>query len=357
MRGFGLEAGRWALLLILALTVGTRISSAQVPVLDGFSWLDLKSDTDKVAAVTKALEQQKYTALREIAVVDDAALVITTTRDNPQAQPEFDHYTVYSVSLKDGSVQQLLAASKLRLLDWECFTRDGQSELLATYDDCTNCMATTFSTSFYIDPKTKLWNARWKREKSGAPLAAQNAGAGETGAHLRFAGRERWARGAGDVATLPAAEQRSAEQRLSLRVPGGSLQRRGVLAAAAGQRCQGDEVPSMPGWRSDSRNRRGQNRRSARWYCAEPLTPRSIRLRVNPSTGIPRAWWGRVIPRILTIKFYCAANTLRDARLRTQDVATPNVVQSRSADCISRFEDTRGRNFRILQSPPFRIVY
>ena len=181
MMGFGLgrPCSRWALLLILALTVGGKISSAQVPVLDGFSWLDLKSDTDKVAAVTKALEQQKYTALREIAVADDAALVITTTRDNPQAQPEFDHYTVYSVSLKDGSVQQLLTASKLRLLDWERFTRDGQSELLATYDDCTNCMATTFLTAFYIDPKTKLWNARWKREKSGAPLVAQNAGAGE----------------------------------------------------------------------------------------------------------------------------------------------------------------------------------
>src|SRR5664279_2288537 len=97
MRGFGLErsCSRWALLLILALAVGAKISSAQVPVLDGFSWLDLKSDTDRVAAVTKALEQQKYTALREIAVVDDSALVITTTRDNPQAQPEFDHYTVY----------------------------------------------------------------------------------------------------------------------------------------------------------------------------------------------------------------------------------------------------------------------
>src|SRR5664279_835865 len=181
MSGFGLErlCSRWVLLLVLALTVGTKFSGAQVPVLDGFSWLDLKSDTDKVAAVTKALETQKYTALREIAVVDDAALAITTTRDNPQAQPEFDHYIVYSVSLKDGSVQQLLAASRLRLLDWERFTRDGQSELLATYDDCTNCMATTFLTSFYIDPKTKLWNARWKREKSGAPLVAQNTGAGE----------------------------------------------------------------------------------------------------------------------------------------------------------------------------------
>jgi hypothetical protein len=179
MSGFGLgkNCSKWLLIVVLALAYGARTCCAQVPVLDGFSWVDLKSDTGKVAAVTKALEQQKYTALREIAVANDAALVITTTRDNPQAQPEFDHFNVYSVSLKDGSVQPLLAASRLRLLDWERFTRDGQSELLATYDDCTNCRATTFLTAFYIDPRTSLWNARWQREKSGAPLAAQNTGA------------------------------------------------------------------------------------------------------------------------------------------------------------------------------------
>ena len=56
--------------------------------MEGFSWTDLHQETDRVAAVSKSLESEKYTALREIAVVGDAALVITSTRATPTSRPD-----------------------------------------------------------------------------------------------------------------------------------------------------------------------------------------------------------------------------------------------------------------------------
>lgn len=175
-------AGRWAVLGWLALAGVATAVRAQVA--EGFNWVDLKTDSAKVAAVAKALEGEKYTALREIGVAGDAALVVTARRDNPTSRPELDHYTVYSVNLTDGSASPLLNGSRLRLLDWERFLRDGQPELVATYDDCTQCTATTFLTAFYLDPKTKQWEARWKREKAGAPLAAADPGGASGDDHV-----------------------------------------------------------------------------------------------------------------------------------------------------------------------------
>src|SRR3954454_16083289 len=74
--------------------------SASGQAMEGFSWTDLHQDTERVAAVLKSLEGEKFTALREIAVVGDAALVITSTRATPTAKPEQDQYTAYSLDLK-----------------------------------------------------------------------------------------------------------------------------------------------------------------------------------------------------------------------------------------------------------------
>ncbi len=57
-----------------------------------FRWVNFHSPTDNdvVAWVTRSLEPEHWTAIDEIAVEYDAALVVTTLRANPQALPGSD---------------------------------------------------------------------------------------------------------------------------------------------------------------------------------------------------------------------------------------------------------------------------
>ena len=68
------------------------------------------------------------------------------------------------------SVEELLDGTNLKYIDWQKFYDYDTPELVATYDDCAQCKATTFLTAFYIDRKTRRWGARWRREVAGAPL-------------------------------------------------------------------------------------------------------------------------------------------------------------------------------------------
>jgi len=145
-------------------------SGCAAQVIEGFAWGDLKTDTQTVSRVAGFLSNKPYTALREIAVVGQQALVITTLRKDPTANPLNDKFTAYGVSLRDGSVEELLDGANLKYIDWQKFYDYDTPELVATYDDCAQCKATTFLTAFYIDRKTKRWGARWRRELAGAPL-------------------------------------------------------------------------------------------------------------------------------------------------------------------------------------------
>jgi len=172
------NASIWTIMLLVA---ACCVQSASAQAMEGFSWTDLRQDTERVAAVSKSLEGEKYTALREIAIVGDAALVITSTRANPTAKPEQDQYSAYSLDLKSPEEKPdlLMTGTRLQFRDWLRFIREGETELVATYDDCSDCRATTFLTSFYIDGKSKKWRARWPREVAGAPLfsaSPENAG-------------------------------------------------------------------------------------------------------------------------------------------------------------------------------------
>ncbi len=144
--------------------------SASAQVIDGFGWVDQKTEADTVARITTFLKSKPYTAIREIGLVGQQALVVTTLRKDPTANPGNDMFTVYGVSMKDGSVAELLDGTNLRYIDWQKFYDYDTPELLATYDDCAQCKATTFLTAFYIDRKTRRWGARWRREIAGAPL-------------------------------------------------------------------------------------------------------------------------------------------------------------------------------------------
>ena len=103
-------------------------------------------------------------------MVNQQALVIATLRKDPVANPENDTFTAYGVSLRDGSVEDLLDGTHLKYIDWQKFYDYDTPELLATYDDCAQCKPTTFLTAFFIDRRTKRWGARWRREIAGAPL-------------------------------------------------------------------------------------------------------------------------------------------------------------------------------------------
>jgi hypothetical protein len=157
---------------------GWRVLAQQQP--ETFRWIDFHAaaDQDTVVWVTRSLEAEKWTAIREIGVQYDAALVVTTLRPSPQSPLAADTFNVWSVSLTNHSVIALLKGVNLRLLDWMLFAAGGQRELSALYDDCRECNASTFFTAFYYDIRVHGWNARWIRGEQAAPLASATAPAG-----------------------------------------------------------------------------------------------------------------------------------------------------------------------------------
>jgi hypothetical protein len=163
----------FAFLYITVILALPRMGTSQV--YEGFSWVDMKADAKTVERVSYLLANKPYTAIREIGVVGQQALVIATLRKDPTANPLNDSFTAYGVSLHDGSVEELLDGTNLRYIDWQKFYDYDTPELLATYDDCAQCKATTFLTAFFLDRKTHRWGARWRREIAGAPLYSADA--------------------------------------------------------------------------------------------------------------------------------------------------------------------------------------
>ncbi len=142
-----------------------------------FRWVDFHSpkDQDVVLWVTKALETEKWTTIREIGVQYDAALVVTTARSSPQASPASDTFSVWSVSLTNHLVTALIKGVNLRLLDWMLFSLGSPRELGALYNDCQECNATLYFTAFYYDRRQHSWAARWLRGTQAVPLESANA--------------------------------------------------------------------------------------------------------------------------------------------------------------------------------------
>ena len=72
---------------VLMAVFGTAVSlQAQESTL---RWVDFHSQKDQsvITWVTRALDAEKWTAIREIGVKYDAALVVTTWRPTPQSPP------------------------------------------------------------------------------------------------------------------------------------------------------------------------------------------------------------------------------------------------------------------------------
>jgi len=149
---------------------------------DEFRWVDFhqESDRDTVIWVTRSLEPEKWTAIREIGVEFDSALVVTTLRATPQSPADADTFTVWNASLTTHAIAPLVKGVNLRWLDWMNFLAGARPEPAALYDSCGDCTPDTFFTAFYYDISQHMWNARWLRGGQGAPVWSGNPPEGVT---------------------------------------------------------------------------------------------------------------------------------------------------------------------------------
>lgn len=159
----------------LVLGLLAAASSSLIPLhaqQDSFRWMDFHSqrDQDIIVWVTRSLEAEKWSSIREIGVLYDAALVVTTLRSNPQASPGSDTFNLWSASLTSHAITPLLKGVNIRWLDWMQFSQVGPPELGALYDDCADCAATTYFTALYYDRSQHIWNARWVRGGQAVPI-------------------------------------------------------------------------------------------------------------------------------------------------------------------------------------------
>jgi len=164
--------------MVAMLAAAVHLHAQQAP--DTFRWVDFHSakDQDVVVWVTRSLEPEKWTAIREIGVEYDAALVVTTLRSSSQSLPGADTFTVWSASLTNHSLMPLIKGVDLRLLDWMLFADGAPRELGALYDDCRECAATTFFTAFHYDFSHHAWASRWMRGSQAVPVWSANISSG-----------------------------------------------------------------------------------------------------------------------------------------------------------------------------------
>ena len=151
-------------------------ASSSLAQQDPFRWMDFHSpkDQDVIVWVTRALDAEKWTAIREIGVQYDAALVVTTERPTPQSPAGADPFSIYSVSLTTHLVTPVLKGVNLRWLDWMHFSEGHAPEPTALYDNCNECSADTYFTAFHYDNSQHMWAARWMRGGQAAPISTAN---------------------------------------------------------------------------------------------------------------------------------------------------------------------------------------
>ncbi|MGA2206288.1 MAG: hypothetical protein ABSG10_06120 [Terracidiphilus sp.] len=161
------DLSRRLIAVFAALALSASLGAQQTS--GSFRWIDFHNPKDQniVAWVTRSLQVEKWTAIREIGVVYDAALVVTADRSGPQSPPSDDTFTIWNVSLTSHVVAPLLSGVNLRWFDWEHFAENAPEELTVLYDSCHDCSASTYFTSFHYDVSHHMWAARWVRGGQG----------------------------------------------------------------------------------------------------------------------------------------------------------------------------------------------
>lgn len=161
--------------LVRRFTLGVAVLALSFPLCaqqtsENFRWIDFHSPKDQniVAWVTRSLALEDWTAIREIGVVYDAALVVTSKRATLESSPGNDSFTIWNASLTSHVVAPLLKGVNLRWFDWEHFLPGQPEEMTILYDNCVNCAASTYFTALYYDLPHHMWRARWIRGGQGA---------------------------------------------------------------------------------------------------------------------------------------------------------------------------------------------
>ena len=169
-----------AIFFAFALILAAPLHAQQGP--DEFRWVDFhaQSDQDTIVWVTRSLQPEKWTAIREIGVEFDAALVVTTERATPQSPANADTFTIWNASLTSHAIAPLVKGVNLRWLDWMRFQEGVRPEPAMLYDNCSECAADTFFTAFHYDIPQHMWTARWLRGGQGVPVWSGNPPAGVT---------------------------------------------------------------------------------------------------------------------------------------------------------------------------------
>lgn len=150
----------------------TASAWAQAP--SDFHWVDLEKDDWNVGLIKKALQREHLTAIRDIGLIGDAALVFTADRAHPDGIPDNDTITVYSISLRALLPQKIVSGYRMSVIGWSKMIIDHRAELATTYVDCIQCEATTYFTTFYFDGKTDTWRARWMSNQHGVALSSSH---------------------------------------------------------------------------------------------------------------------------------------------------------------------------------------
>lgn len=145
-----------------------------------FYWVNFHSPKDQsiVVWVTRSLVVADWTNIREIGVMYDSALVVTTNRATPQSLPDTDSFNVWDVSLTSHMVTPLLKGVHLRWLALLRFFASSPMEPAVLYDNCRQCAANTYFTAFHYNVATRRWEARWVNGGEGVAVWNTNHPAG-----------------------------------------------------------------------------------------------------------------------------------------------------------------------------------
>ncbi len=150
--------------LLVTLAFGVRGFADTPP---GFTWVNLETDLGTMAKVRTALTGVAITAIREVGVEGDYALVMAINRETGAPTPDYDQWYVFNLSLRTGEKQPLLFGYGVKQIDW---IGPGAAELAITYYHCWECEADLLFTTIRFT-KQAGWKARWvnKVEREGYP--------------------------------------------------------------------------------------------------------------------------------------------------------------------------------------------
>jgi hypothetical protein len=146
---------RKLLLVSSILILAAEVLPANVPA--GFSWVSIETDQATMAVVRRAVHGASITAIREVGVKGEFAIVMTVSREQGAPTPDYDLWSIYNVSMTTGTAQILVSGYGVKLLDWIGRNSD---ELAITYYSCWECEATTMFTTLHFKPDVG-WGARW----------------------------------------------------------------------------------------------------------------------------------------------------------------------------------------------------